>query len=137
MKSKLLFIDTSAFLALTLTTDQFHSPAIQFIKTQPPLITSSWVIEEYIAHMHFRYGIPYALTAIEFMKQTPQLKIEFLSDALLERIFIVYKQKASKNISIVDISNAVVMEELGISQIFAFDKRFSSVFNLDVVPKKS
>lgn len=128
------FIDTSAFLALVNKKDQFHQSAKGFLTSNPRVITSSWVIEEFIAHLHARYGLTVAKKGVSYLQNAPHLTVEFVSSVRLKRTFDLFLQKGSRAVSIVDVSNVIIMNELGVSRIFAFDRSFSSVFGLTVAP---
>ena len=129
-----IFADTSAFLALINEADEFHRRAAEFILTHPILVTSGWVIEETLAHLHSRYGLKLTKKGIEFFRNLPELKIDSISQPRLEKIFSLFLKKGSARISIVDISNIVTMQELGLNTIFGFDNQFFTVFKLNVTP---
>lgn len=70
---------------------------------------------------------------MDFVQNLPDLKIEFLDNTVLAETFSQFKQRGSIRVSIVDVSNAVIMRNLGLSSIFAFDQKFTTVFDLEVV----
>ena len=135
MSSDPVFADTGALIALSDDRDQFHQAALHFLETEPSLITSSWVIEEFIAYLHSRVGIEAARKGVHYLEMNRGLQIEYLNSERLSVTFRLFLKKGSGKISIVDVSNVVIMKELKLRRIFAFDQRFSSIFGLTVVPQ--
>ncbi|NCS68131.1 PIN domain-containing protein [Candidatus Peregrinibacteria bacterium] len=130
-----IFIDTSALLALINSKDEFHKSALNFVKQyHPDLVTSSWVIEEFISHLHARYGVKEAYNGTDFIKDLKALKIVYLDKEKLDKIFSIYHEKGSSRISLVDVSNVVIMKDESLKEIFSFDRQFASVFRLTVLP---
>jgi len=133
-----IFVDTGALIALTDEKDDFHNSALGFWKQKEEFATSVWVVEEFIAYLHSRLGLRAAIKGVEFLQELGEwMETKFLDDNILKETFNQFQKYGSRRISIVDVSNAVLMKDLGLEQIFAFDKRFRSVFKLQVLPESS
>ena len=127
-----VFVDTSAWIAFFDRTDDFHDRAIDFLKTKPHLVTSDVVLHECIAHLENRISKEVAKSFAEAV----------LINNICDIVFITYEQemrslkryrKTRKKISFVDVTNQVIAEELGLKEIFAFDRDFKNL-GLKLVP---
>ena len=129
-----LFIDTSALIAILIEKDKFHHQAMDLSRQKPKLHTSSWVLEEFLAHLQVRFDLTTAKKGIKFLQNIPNLEIHFLNHQLLLNSFDLYNQQGSKRMTLVDVSNVVIMKEKGLNKIFAFDNQFATKFNLEILP---
>ena len=121
-----IFADTSGLYALLIKNDLMHPKAqysfTYFSKQEVPLITTSFVVLETIALLQRRVGIN---AVYDFQsKLIPLLEIVWIDLELynkgIQRLFALN----NRNISLVDCISFEVMESLGITQAFTFDKHF-------------
>jgi len=122
----MIFIDTSAFLALIDAKDFFNARAKKcwgdLIGGDKIFITTNYVLTESIALIQNRVGLP----AIRFLKEDflPGIQIEWLGEeqhgAALETILIANR----RNLSLVDCTSFEIMRRLGIKTVFSFDEHF-------------
>ena len=124
-----VFVDTSGIFALLVKNDSKHSKAKEsfnrFAQNKALLYSSSFVMVETTALLHRRIG----LDAVRDLntKILPLLEIiwtdkEWYAKAI-QRLFL----QSHKNISLVDCLSFEIMESLGISLAFSFDKQFEEM----------
>lgn len=129
-----IFVDTSAWLAHFNRADEFHDQAEEIFHHRPELLTSNTVLHETVAHLSARVNKKAAKAAGDFMLSGVVVKLVALS--LKDEIAAWRRLKKSRfAVSFVDITNVVLMEKLGLKEIFAFDKDFLKL-GLKVVPKR-
>lgn len=127
MKSKLIFVDTDAFVALAKSNDTNHQKAKKalnsLLKKPVSFLTSNYVFSEAVTVISQRVG---HLSAVSFINQIKNPKSIFIIkqankevDQLAIKIFL--RQK-SKNVSFVDCANMAMVNLFKIDAIFSFDK---------------
>lgn len=127
-----VFVDTSAWVAYFDKKDEFHRKAVEFAKTFPDLITSNIVFHELTAHIE-NWGSRVQARKVAQILISAKI-CEFVCLTPEEEIKTVEKyNKTPARISFVDVSNKVVMDSLGLDQIFAFDRDFVRL-GLKIVP---
>lgn len=131
----MIFIDTSAFLALLDKTDIFHEKAVNtwlsLLSENEDLITNSYVLVESFAVIQNRLG----LGAVEQLDDNilPHVEIDWLDQ---EKHSISLKKVLTANrrqLSLVDNSAFNTMQNFGINQVFTFDNHFAEE-GFDVLP---
>lgn len=120
-----ILIDADAIIAATNTGDSNHTEALS--------------IDAYIQNHGFKKYISnlviYEIANVLSIRASQELAIEFLESIFMSDIEIIYIDEAhtyktiqkfktyiKKNISFVDCSNLILMEEYSIDAIFSFDK---------------
>lgn len=127
-----VFVDTSAWIAFFDQTDDFHYKAKGFLERKPELITSNIVLHECIAHLENRISKRVAEKVAETLIAGNICELVCLTSEQELQSLEKYKE-VSRRISFVDVANKVVMEDLGLGKIFAFDQDFKKL-SLNVVP---
>lgn len=64
-----------------------------------------------------------ALSFIDFI-QTSDIKVEYVTLIISEKIFKIFKKQSSKRVSITDCVNITICKELGIKTFFSFDQHY-------------
>jgi predicted nucleic acid-binding protein len=128
-----IFVDTSFFVALLDPRDKNHARAVdaieQFKGRRPSdqLLTTNNVVPETITVARYEAGHHLAVRAGEC--STPRSSPEFTPRRLRRRRAFEYLKKyADKEYSAVDCPSFVVMEQLGIHDVLAFDSDFGHRF---------
>ena len=124
------FVDTSALIALADRTDQYHSRATQFVRhltTEPQFHTSNYILNEMITRLRFTVGVNTALEFAISMKGSHLYTIHTVDHKIEELALTVLKKYADHPLSFTDCTTMVLMDRLGMSQIFAFDDDFRKV----------
>lgn len=125
-----LFIDTSALIALSDRTDQYHAQASLFLKSTsavPEFHTSNYVLNEVITRLRFTAGVPIAVEFAESIRASRLYHIHPIDQRIEELALAVLKKYADYLLSFADCTTIVLMEELRLTRVFAFDEDFRKV----------
>jgi len=130
-----IFIDTTAWVALENKRDIYHQEALRFrdeiTMAHYRLYTSNYVLDESYTLLLLNVG--YARTtafmdAIHRLEQARVLSIIRVSQDMGSRAEDVFRRfNRDKSWSFTDCTSRVIMEMLGITEAFAFDKHFEQM----------
>jgi predicted nucleic acid-binding protein len=121
-----IFIDTSAFIALIESDDEFHAAAANLFKeaveSDEKLFTSNYVLLETIFLLQREIGLP---AVNDFRKLMLPLIIviwvdEKINNDCLNNLIAAEKRK----ISLTDYSSFYILDSFKIDRVFTFDKHF-------------
>jgi len=126
--SEPVFVDASAWVAITNTKDRYYTEAItvyrRLLQSALPLITSTWTAYEALTIVKTKLGYGQAERLWQRI-QRPSVVDLVTVDAEIEaealELFWGYKDK---NWGVVDCASLVVMDGTGCRQAFAFDRHF-------------
>ena len=131
-----LFIDTSAFIALRVSDDQYHSKAQHFLKTiqhyQYKLHTSNFILDEV-----YTYFCKYHTIAIEMGRHildNPLITLDRIIAKDEQRAWEILQTFKDKTFSYTDATSFALMERLEIDTVFTFDKHFEQYGKFEIVP---
>lgn len=123
-----VFVDTSAFLAISNQQDERHSEAVsawrRLVDDQELLVTSNYVVVETVALLQSRHGIP----AVRRLTQDllPVVNVEWVDESLhTAAVSAVLASTRKQSPSLVDCVSFEMVRRSKISQIFSFDKHFT------------
>ena len=95
----MIFIDTSAFLALENRKDEYHKPALMFrdslLKSKEPLLTSDYVLDESYTIIRLRAGHTIAVEFGEMIQATGLVEIKYLPKEILREAWHIFKSFAA------------------------------------------
>lgn len=127
----MIFVDTSAFLALVNEKDNNHAVATQFLEEIKngkirikKIITSDYIIDETITRIRYSVGHKEAVEwGTDILASRVIEKIEIGSEIFLSawELFCTYKDK---NLSFTDCTSFALMKKKGIEKVFSFDGDF-------------
>jgi predicted nucleic acid-binding protein len=131
MLGEKVLIDSDAFIGLQIQSDAHHQDAIEgFTKLRArglqPTATVL-VITETTNLLSRRYSMT---DAKRFLQAVETLPIIAIDEELHRKSVKLFQEQTKSKTSLVDMANIVVMRQLEISQIFAFDKVYGEAFNL-------
>ena len=126
-----VFFDTSAYIALTDTSDQFHAPAVVVARAiaarRLPRVATNYVLAE--TYTRLRRKLNHA-AAVRFGESVQRdvaignLEIIYV-DAALDRIaWRVFRKHADQTFSFVDCSSFAWLQGQRDVEVFAFDEHF-------------
>jgi uncharacterized protein len=122
-----VFIDTSAYFALADTTESNHRRAQAILRrlAEEPwlLFTSNFVKTETHALMLRRLGRPMALRYLHGLA-AGTTSVQRVTEADEARALAIIEQYTDKNFSFTDATSFAVMDRLGITHAFHFDRNF-------------
>ena len=123
-----VFVDTSAFLAIKNRRDARHREAVrlkgQLLAAGKSLVTSDYVLDETYTIIRLRAGHRVAVEFGEELRVSRLIRIEYVTAALTESAWALFKRFADKDFSFTDCTSFVMMRELGLREALAFDGHF-------------
>jgi predicted nucleic acid-binding protein len=131
-----VLVDSDAFVGWYLPADA-HFRLVTALFTQldeenRSLVTTSWVVAETATVLSHRVGQENARQFLDMVINTPFPVIHITEELQAETIKVFLEQK-TKNTSMVDCANVVVMRRFDIPSILSFDKFYHKRFNLPMV----
>lgn len=131
----MIFVDTGAWYAAIVPTDPNHNLAAAFlVANREPLLTTDYIIDETLTLLRARGERGRALSLGEQFFAGSLAEIHQLTADDLQSAWQVFHDYADKDWSFTDCASKAVIEQLGITTAFAFDKHFRQFGTLSVVP---
>ena len=126
-----VFVDTGPWIALVDARDQWHEPAVKMMNRlraeQQLLVTSNLVLMEVYMGLVGRIqrsAIARLRASIHASSLTHLERVDSLTEELAWDVFMRYDDK---DLSLIDCTSFVIMEQLGLTQAFTFDRHFAQV----------
>lgn len=122
-----VFIDTSAFCALTIPKDQHNLKAKslynQLKEDKAFLSTSDYVLDEVYTLLKTRGS---HRTSVDFMDQINKSHIILLrvTEEVEENTKVIFRRFEDKRLSFTDCTSFALINQFGIEAVFAFDEHF-------------
>ena len=134
----MIFVDTSAFLAIENRRDAHHSRALTlrdaWLKKGQTLITSDYVLDESYTIIRLRAGHPVAVQFGEAIRDSQLLRIVHVTPEIIEEAWLLFKTYADHEFSFTDCTTFALMERLSIGAAFTFDSHFKEYGHFQVNP---
>src|SRR5437899_2552668 len=107
----MIFVDTGAWFASVVPTDQHHVDAVRWLATnRQPLVTSDYVVDETLTLLRMRGHASRASTLGEDLFSSRLAHIYYLTEEDVLATWRVFERYADKDWSFTDCSSRVVME---------------------------
>ena len=121
-----LLADTSALLALAMRDDKHHGAAVQFVRSHPHarFVLTELVIAEVATRVRARAGAAPAAALARSLLESKRYELLFVDIHLLRGAIERMARFADKRLSLTDCASFEVMERLGLSSAFTFDRDF-------------
>lgn len=122
-----VFIDTSAFCALTNPKDRYNLRAKkiyeELLAARPIIHTSDYVLDEVYTLLRMRASHD---TAVNFMNVMDKSNTTVLrvADDIIEPAKTIFKRYNDKKLSFTDCTSFALINNFGIEAVFAFDEHF-------------
>lgn len=131
----MILVDTWAWLALAVKRDQFHAAAKsqhqKFRKANRKYVTTDFILSEVVTRLYRTSSATSAqgyIRALMAKVDTGEYLLVHVSPQQFHRAWIMrLKYHDKPDISFVDFSSMVVMQELGITDVFTGDDHFQQV----------
>jgi predicted nucleic acid-binding protein len=136
-----IFVDTGAWFAMAVRNDPDHPAAMGGLeRNQEPLITTDYIMAETATLMRMRdktaRGHRLAVRIASSILRQEAAVLERVTGRDLERALKVFRDYKDHTFSFVDCTSFVVMERLGITHAFAFDRHFDEYPGTGRVPRQ-
>ena len=122
----IVFVDTSALLALLASNDEMHQQASRnfayCVEHDAQLITSSYVLVETLALLQSRIGLD-AVSDFQ-LKFLPLMEVIWVDAEWHNRAMQRLLTHSKRKLSLVDCLSFEIMESLDIKLTYSFDKHF-------------
>lgn len=131
----MVFIDTSAIIALFDKDDENHLKARTLLETirknRIKLLISDYVLDESITTALSRIGHDAAVKVGDFILTSSIIEFIWLDKPLKMKAWDYFKKHADKIYSFTDCSSFTLMNDLKINDFFAFDDDFQKAGFID------
>ena len=133
--TRLLVVDTSAYFALVDRTDQHHSSAVSFVRSnEAPLVTTDLIVIEALNLVQARLGPSHAIQLGRRLLNPALTTVLKVSDQDVAQAWRLFQRYRDKGFSFTDCTTFALMGRLHISTAFAFDIHFRQYGRCIVVP---
>jgi len=126
-----VFFDTSAYVALADTSDQFHADAVRLaervIADRLPRVTTNYVLAEAHTLIRRKCGHTIAVRFGDGIRRDVaggRLKIIYVDEVLDDAAWEIFKKYADQDFSFVDCTSFAWLRQHPDSEVFAFDEDF-------------
>jgi uncharacterized protein len=125
----MIFVDTSAWLALADSHDKDHARATAFLSRINrgefgKQVTTNYVMTETLTIIRRRLGLGPALALAETVRAGRELGVYWVEPIHHNEAIGLMAQHADKEWSVTDCTSFVIMRSLGIREAFTFDRDF-------------
>lgn len=125
---KLIFVDTSAWLALVNKSDNFHEKAKftrdNLMKQNSKFVVTDYVIAEIgncLSRLNFRKA---GIKLIENIRESEDIEIIKIDNEIFEKAWTLYSSCKDKEWGLTDCTSFIVMNEWDITEAFSADHHF-------------
>lgn len=131
-----LFIDTSAFTALSNRRERNHARAMQYWRTlrkkRVKLWTSDYIVDESLTLIRKQVGHGEAVAFGNSIRAREMDVLEVTRD-IRDAAWEIFVRYSDKDFSFTDCTSFALMRQIAIKKAFSFDRHFAQ-FGLEVVP---
>jgi hypothetical protein len=128
-----IFVDTSAFLAISNGKDEHHREAVEFLhsimrrREFTRIITSDYVLDETVTGIRFAVGHEAALKWIKNVMASEVLEVLRVDKEVFDKALELFERYSDKFLSFTDCTSFALMEKKRIRAAFTFDEDFEKV----------
>lgn len=124
----MLFVDTSALVALADSSDRYHHAAVGYLKSlrigSGSLIVTGYILDETFTHLRRAIGHRDAVRFGEAVLTSLLYTVVNVDARTFKLAWEWFKTYNDKEFSFTDCTSFVVMKALRLDKAFAFDKHF-------------
>lgn len=124
----MIFIDTGAFVARHVRSDQYFKTAAkvwsQLLQNKARCITSNFVLDETATLIGRRAGYSFASQVVRSLYTSPRLEILRTTQEIELKALDLFEKYADQKVSFTDCTSFVLMHSHRITQAFTFDRHF-------------
>jgi uncharacterized protein len=131
----MIFVDTSAWFASVIPSDQDHIAATDWLNQNTELlITADYVVDETLTLLKARGQPAHAMRLGEEFFRGRLVRIYFLVEDDIYLTWQTFKRFSDKGWSFTDCSSKVAIDKLQLTPAFTFDHHFRQFGSIIVVP---
>jgi predicted nucleic acid-binding protein len=131
----MIFVDTGAWFASVVPTDPDHVAAQAWLAANTDrLLTTDYVVDETLTLLRARGERKRSLLLGAKFFRSEFAVIHKITETQIALAWEAFEQFGDKDWSFTDCTSKVVIEQLGITQAFAFDHHFKQFGVVQVVP---
>lgn len=130
----MLFVDSSAFIAIVNAGDSWHGKALELLgKIEKGdlefkrIVTSDYVIDETITRLRYSVGYKEAVEWGRNILVSNVVERINVDEEIFNRAWELFEKYDDKMLSFTDCTSFSIMEKMGIRKVFAFDEDFDKV----------
>jgi len=127
--NKYIFTDTSALIAVLNKKDQYHGQAsaalTAILKSPVTLLITTHIFAETVTRIARKVSPQAAITAGTHIRNYARIVIVTPTQEAVDQAWEIFRSYHDQQFSFVDCISFAVMQEMGLSQSFAFDKHFT------------
>lgn len=129
-----IFVDTSAWAAITDSTDANHDAAVAFMQQlarQSHLVITDYILDE--AYTLLLRNVGYTATVafkqkLDLLRQQNIVTVHWVTSLMADQAWSIFAQfNTDKQWSFTDCVSYAVMKELQMTEVFTFDHHFSQM----------
>lgn len=132
----MIFVDTSAWFAAFVSGDPNHRIAAPLLASTPisQLVTSDYVLAELLNLLKMRRESKRAFELGRHILEGTVCRMVWVEKSDVYKAWTYFETYRDKGWSFTDCVSRTVIERLGITHAFAFDRHFREFGNISVVP---
>ena len=131
----MIFVDTSAWFAAVVPTDSNYLDASRWLAANSePLLTTDYIVDETLTLLRARGERQRAKALGEHFFSSSVAEVYFLTEEDIRQAWSAFQQYDDKAWSFTDCASKIVIEQLNLSQAFAFDYHFRQFGIVSIVP---
>ena len=123
----MVFVDTSALLALLDADDEHHDRSVatwgRLAEAEADLVSTNYVIVETVAIVQHRLGIEAVRTFTQ--EVAPFIELVFVDEAVHQTALTALLLAGRRRLSLVDCVSLEVMRRRGLAGAYAYDRHFA------------
>ena len=136
----MIFVDTGAWFAVAVRDDPDHTTAMRWLaRNREPLVTTDYVLAETATLIRMRdktaRGHRLAVRLATSILKEEAAILQDVTGQDLQQALIVFRNYTDHLFSFVDCTSFAVIERLGITHAFAFDRHFDEYPGISRVPR--
>ncbi len=126
----MIFVDTSAWYAVEVEDDINHEKAREFLGKialgkSGVIVTTDYVLDETMTLLRSKKGLPIALSFIDKIKKSKSIRVFWVGESVFVKALGFFGKKSDLLWSFTDCTSFALMNDLSITEAFAFDSHFA------------
>ncbi|MCX7924678.1 MAG: PIN domain-containing protein [Fimbriimonadales bacterium] len=129
-----VFVDSGGWLSVVIKTDRYHTAGVAYYESllaqRAHLITSDYVLDETITRLRYDVGHDAAKRFLELTQKAAEagvLEIVFVDETVWNVAVPLFLQYADVRLSFTDCTSFVLIQQLGVQEVFGYDAHFGIV----------